>query len=309
MLILVNPMAAGGTALKKWERIKNLFPYGNNSFKIYMCNGNINTHEIIKDELINGEMDFIAAGGDGTVNYLLNELVSISPPNKIKNIRLGAIGIGSSNDFHKPFSNDKSLLGIPIKFDFDSAKLRDIGCISFKSDGKEIKKYFIINSSIGITAEANYLFNNPDKILNQLKKFNTGLAILYSALKTIIKNKNIEIKIETTENKLSSYSLTNLGIVKNSHFSGNFRYQSPICYSNGKFDIHICQNMNKIDIMKLFVALQSGKVRNSEKFISWQSDSLNISSSQDFAVEFDGEVIRSNNIKYSVLKEYIKVCQ
>jgi diacylglycerol kinase (ATP) len=309
MLILVNPMAAGGTASKKWDKIKNMFTIGNNSFRIYMVDGKTNFHDIMKDELTNGETDFIAAGGDGTVNYLLNELISVVTSKNFKNIRLGAIGIGSSNDFHKPFSNDQTLFGIPTKIGFDSAKLRDIGCISYISEKKECKKYFIINSSIGITADANYLFNNPDKILNKLKKVNTGLAILYSALKTIVKYKNIEIKIETSNEKQSTYSLANLGIVKNPHFSGNFRYQSPICYNNGKFDIHLCQNMSKIDILKLFVALQSGRVRNSEKFISWQADSLTISSSKEFAVEYDGEVIRTNSIKYNILKEYIKVCQ
>jgi diacylglycerol kinase family enzyme len=60
-------------------------------------------------ELERGETDFVAAGGDGTVNAVVSALVENASPDALRRIRLGAVGLGSSNDFHKPLSEDRSI--------------------------------------------------------------------------------------------------------------------------------------------------------------------------------------------------------
>jgi diacylglycerol kinase family enzyme len=40
----------------------------------------------------------------------------------------------------------------------------------------------------------------------------------------------------------------------------------------------------------------------------WQTDRITISSDQEFAVEFDGEVINTKHAEFSVIPGLIKVC-
>jgi diacylglycerol kinase family enzyme len=40
----------------------------------------------------------------------------------------------------------------------------------------------------------------------------------------------------------------------------------------------------------------------------WRTDRIKISSDREFAVEFDGEVITTKSIEFSVIPRLIKVC-
>lgn len=309
MLILINPNASGGTALRKWDSVKHDLMNKLNNPAFVFLNGAGSMQTIVGDALNKGETDFISAGGDGTLNLMLNSIITSSAASQINKIKIGAVGLGSSNDFYKPCSIDKMIKKIPVKIDFENPEFRDVGKITFETDGIVKSKYFLINSSIGITAEANYLFNNPDKILSSLKRRSTSSAIIYTALKKILNYKNFNAEIVSKETGIVKAKVTNLGIIKNPNFSGSMSYGYNANYENGLFNIHLCYEMNLMERFKLFLALNAGKFGQVEKTKSWATGNLVIKSSKPFSVEFDGEIITSNSVEFSVLPKLIKVCK
>jgi diacylglycerol kinase (ATP) len=305
-IVFVNPWSCGGKGIGKWERIR---PYLKDDSNSFILNGKTRIKESIRDYYNHGITNFIAAGGDGTVNLLLNNLVNSLSPEELRRVSLGAIGIGSSNDFHKPFFEAKQYEGIPFRIDFNKAQYRDVGCVSYLDGSVRNRKYFIINASAGITAEANHLFNNPDIILSWLKKRNTGFAIIYTALKTILRFTNFTVSVSTSDGKKFITQLTNLGITKNPNFSGNLRYNSSADYTNGIFDLFLCSDMSKYESIKLLELLSKGNFDKVKKKQCWQADELNLHSEKKFFVEYDGEIILTDNVSFSVLPRFLKVCQ
>ena len=302
MVIVLNTTACGGKALHKWNQVKDHF--SDSEITILFTNENVfatRLHESIK----NGETQFVAAGGDGTINHLLNSLIRIATPDQLKNITIGAIGIGSSNDFHKPFYS--KIEEIPVCVDFQNAYYRDVGFITCDSDKGKVEKYFLINASVGITAEANNLFNTPNSILRNLKRISTKSVILYSAIKTLMNYKNLFAKIYIDGNCFDT-SITNLGITKNSHFSGDFCYDSPVDYTSGKFDVHLAHDMNRFEVLNLMKALTSNCFSKLDKTKSWKAETLIIKSDEDFLVDYDGEILITNQVEFRVLNNFIKVC-
>ena len=63
-----------------------------------------------------------SATGSGTVNGVLNAILAQGA-----DVTLGAIGLGSSNDFHKPFAKDKRVGGAPVRLDASRAIRADVG--------------------------------------------------------------------------------------------------------------------------------------------------------------------------------------
>ena len=245
MLILLNPSACEGNAIKKWEKIKDdlFLKYG--KADIITVNGTATKNEI-KKYIERGETDFIAAGGDGTINHLLNDIVRLTNGN-LKDIRIGAIGLGSSNDFHKPYNRDRLVGQVYCRMDFNNTIKHDLCKVIYEDENHNTySKYFVLNSSIGITAKANFLFNRPDRILSYLKRKNTNIAILYAAIKTILTFKNIKVYVNSKEYS-REIKLTNMGIVKNPNFSGSFCYDTEYNSGNGTFWIHICENMSRAE--------------------------------------------------------------
>ena len=305
MLILLNDKSCGGNAANKWQTFtKN---YDLKKSRVIRAE-EVNDGEILSSALLNGETDFVAAGGDGTINFLLNKLMCLANESRIHNLRLGAIGLGSSNDFHKPYNELNLIDNIPYKLNFNKSELRDVGELSFLFNGNRVTRYFIINASIGITAEGNYLFNNPDKILNYLKKLNANGAILYSALKTIFGYRDFEAQIRRDNFRSTKVNITNLNIIKSPNVSGDLSYGYPAVYNDGKMNIHLAHNMNKFEIISLFLALQKGRIENIAKLESFPAKEIELTSDKVFNLEYDGEVVKTNSVLFSIKKEWIKIC-
>lgn len=302
MVILLNAHCYGGKGFEKWNKIKDYIL----SADTIVLRSNIEAlTDKLKTCIENGETKFVAAGGDGTLNFLMNNLIETATKNQLSKITIGAIGIGSSNDFHKPFS--EKISGIPVCMNFQNALCRDVCKISYDSNEGKVDKYFIINASIGITAEANNYFNEPDLILNKLKQFSTKTAILFSAIKALFVYRNLDCEILVNGNKLNS-NITNLGITKNPHFSGDFCYDTVASYSSGEIDVHLAHDMNKVEVLGLMKALISNSFSKLRKTKSWKTNFLEVNSKNNFAVEFDGEIIITNKVEFRVLNNFIKVC-
>ena len=177
----------------------------------------------------------------------------------------------------------------------------------YEKEGNLFKKYFLINASIGVTAEGNNFFNNPDFILSSLKKVSTQSAITYAAIKNIFTYKNFKVTIGGNNESFTA-NISNLGILKSPFFTGKLRYQSDPLLDNGLFDVHFYESLSKVKLLKLFYNLSKGvsDISLNKKF--WRTDRIKISSDKEFAVEFDGEVITTKSVEFSVIPRLIKVC-
>ncbi|MBI2614551.1 MAG: hypothetical protein HYW52_02510 [Gemmatimonadetes bacterium] len=187
MLVLLNPAAGGGRALARWQGIARDLERRWGRFDIHETRALRHTVGHIADSLRHGERRFVAVGGDGTVHLLINALATTARPAVLAQVTIGAVGLGSSNDFHKPFRNEAAARGVvPSRLEFGAATAHDIGLLLYTdADGVARRRYWANNASIGVTADGNHRFNTPDPVLKWLKRLATGPAIGYAALRAL----------------------------------------------------------------------------------------------------------------------------
>jgi diacylglycerol kinase family enzyme len=312
MIIAINAAAAGGSGFRKWKRVEESLRASNPPPEMFLLNGSASTARMIRSGLDRGETRFVAAGGDGTVNTLLNALLFISTPSQRRTLLLGAIGLGSSNDFHKPSIPGSMIDGVPARINFHDAPLRDIGTVSFETAGGFQTRYFIVNASIGITAEANLLFNRPGRVLEALKRTCTPAAILFAALKTIRSYRNIGITLRRPGRAERDLQLTNLALLKNPNVSGSFRYDAIIPPDDGLLHAYLFTGMNKPRLLRLLLALSKGLTPPAMRgpgIESFNESSLIVAAARPFALEFDGEVVATSFAQFGVLHRHLRVCR
>src|ERR1035441_8384291 len=175
-LVILNPNAHGGRAVELWNRVVRYVPGA------VMADG---APAAIAHAIALGERTFIAAGGDGTVNALLNAMVEVKGTLPLDAFTLGAVGLGSSNDFHKPFARVEN--GIPLKVDDARTTLRDVGLVRSESGAR----HFLIGASFGAAATGNALFNAGTGLTGWLKPRWTGGAIACAAMRAIAGHRNL----------------------------------------------------------------------------------------------------------------------
>jgi len=308
MPILVNPGAGGGTGLKKWEAIASRVRDLTGPFAEVITSDLAGMESAVDAALGAGEAHFVAAGGDGTFNSLANHvLLRVQDPSSA-GIVLGAIGLGSSNDLHKPWNGREIFDGSPTMLDFTAARPRDVGVAAYDHHGERCSRVFLINASAGVTAEANLFFNHPDTVLGWLKGRSTALAIAYAALRTIMRFKNQAVEVSSAESGRFTSTLTNVGIVKNPHFSGDLRYPGEADYANGQFSVYLFDGLKRSGLIRLVRALSKGELPRGLPARVWSSQTLEISSESPIAVESDGEVVRTRSVAFHILPQHLMVC-
>src|SRR3990172_6041274 len=118
MIIVVNPAASGGKGLRKWREIEPAVHERVGAAQVLVAASRSSAEAAVRTALLAGETDFVAAGGDGTVNLLVQAIMELGAQSLLGSVRLGAIGLGSSNDFHKPFRQDRLVRNVPVRLDF-----------------------------------------------------------------------------------------------------------------------------------------------------------------------------------------------
>lgn len=304
--IVVNFSSCNGAAKRKWYAIEKkllkklpektiIIPFSQ------PCNLKETLRSLVRDFDIK---NFIAAGGDGTINCLLNDLISITG-GKLENFRLGAVGLGSSNDFHKPVS--KTINGIPVKIDFRNCEPSDLGQVIFRNcKGETNDRFFLINASLGFTAEGNQFFNKGDRIIRRLKPYSVSLAILYTTLKTLMAFRNVNLEIHE-DYESGIIKATNLSLTIKPYISGNFMYECSNRREIGKLGLYVTENHSRFEILKLLYDLTKGKFNRKGKRHSCQIEKISVLPEGNVSLETDGEVFSGDFFRFLVVPHSIQI--
>jgi len=308
MFVLVNPEAGGGKALERWNLIEDEVRKRIGPFRSRVAAGPLVMERCVVRELEHGETDFVAAGGDGTVNAVVSALVENASPDALRRIRLGAVGLGSSNDFHKPLSEDRSIDGFPVRLDFAHALISDICTLDYTSHlNLRMKCEWIINASVGTTAEANDFFNRPNRLLRRLKGGLPTVGMVYAAVRAIVRYRPQPIELAVDEAPTLRTRARNLGVVKNPNFSGSLCYASPHERAGGRFYVHLIDGIGLPRLMVLLCRLLRGRF-GGPGTRTWKARQVRVWAAQPFAVERDGEVIYATDALFGIVPEAIQIC-
>lgn len=307
MIVVLNRNAAGGRSFEKWRRLEPEIGAAVGPYRTLTVGDPADLRAEIRDALRRGDRHFIAAGGDGTVNALLEALLAVTTPDDRVGIVMGAVGLGSSNDFQKP--SRRLIGGVPCRIDFEDARPHDVGLLSFEDpSGVLHTRRWIVNSSVGTTAEANWTFNQPDPVLRWLKKTSTDVAIAYAALKAILCHRPRDMEIWVDGRFLAQGRVRNLGIVKNPHFAGNLRYDSPFEPASGRLFVHRLGAVSLPRLLVILAGLLRGRFMGRRGTQSWEARSVTVRNRGPFSVELDGETVVARSASFSLLPSALRIC-
>jgi diacylglycerol kinase (ATP) len=304
-LVLLNPAAGGGRGAARWARVRDAVEAVCRP-RIVQTDLDGQWRRAVGQAIGAGVRLFIAAGGDGTVSALADELVRSSNGTPLHDLSLGAVGLGSSNDFHKPFGH--AVAGVPVRIE-PSDDRRDV-CVAryVTAEGRHETACFLISASIGVVAEANAFFNEGDRVLRWLRGKWTGAAILYAAQHTIATYRNIVVRLRVVGGTVR-LAVTNLSISKTPFVSGMFRYDESVAPDDGLLAVHLCEDMSRAESLGALVDLARGRFRGRPKRRHWKAARVAVAAPFPVALELDGEVRQARRVVFGVLQDKVGLCR
>ncbi len=244
----------------------------------------------------------ISAGGDGSVNMLINALVDTCGE-QMSEYAVGGIGLGSSNDFVKPVRT--RIGGCPTRLNPEGVVAADVVRIRLLNpEGLEEQRYFLLNASMGVTADANWLFNRGDWFLDLLKPRFVAGSILYAAVKAILMHRNFPAELEV-DGRQYRLQLSNLAILKSPHVAGALLYDKHVSPDDGFLAVNYCDGMSKLELLKTLSDLRKGRFVGPPKRVCHRARVVRLQTATPAALEMDGEVVMATSCSIDVLPSQI----
>ncbi len=269
VLLIYNPRSGNGMFKNNLDLIVRKFQSRGMIVMPVRADGSISIDQLLSEIDVTYYRKIIAAGGDGTINIVVNAMIR----NDIR-LPLALFPAGTANDFAHYFD---------IPTDIDGMMAIALGDNYTEADvGKCNDKYFVNVAAIGSVIDVSQKTDAAMK--NAL-----GIVAYYlRGLSEMTSLKPVEVKITSPE-----YNFTEkifFMVVMNGNSAGGFRklgVQSSI--NDGLLDVIIFKSMYLIEILPLVINVMQGRHDENKNVIYFQTPSLKIESPVDISTDVDGE--------------------
>ncbi|WP_373852506.1 diacylglycerol kinase [Listeria fleischmannii] len=270
MVLIYNP-AAGKNKFRKWMRVieEKLVAADFNVTLVSSTSEPKSVLKLAKAAADSGVQTIVAAGGDGTVNEVVNGIMRSD-----KRPVLGILPMGTTNDYARALGVNKNPLDALNNIINRETVEIDIG----KANRDE---FFINNVAAGKITEITYA-------VSETKKNRYGrLAYLLDGLKMLPKLRSTNVEITFDSEQFSGPIL--LCFVNNSNTVGGLESLCPPAEINdGYFDLLILKKVSKAKLFSLFLLLKRGTHLESPYVIYRQVKNVKLESNDDLNVSYDG---------------------
>ena len=199
--IVVNENSKSGKGADIWQDVKAYLEKNNTGFTAYKTEHQGHAMEIAADicKNVQGNIDLIVIGGDGTINEVLNGIADFS------RVRFGLIPTGSGNDFARGLN----ITGSPVEqleriLSSKEQDTMDLGRISW--DGGRKTRIFGVSSGAGLDAIV-CKKTLTSKIKPFLNKLHLGkLTYIILTVQTLFSMETVEATVSFDGAKERTYS-------------------------------------------------------------------------------------------------------
>jgi diacylglycerol kinase family enzyme len=301
--VLLNARAGGGSADERYARLRSELAA---RFALDETSIDAAWREPLARALAEGTRVFLAAGGDGTVHALINALVELGRGRMPAGAALGAIGLGSSNDFHKPVG--ATLQGLPVRIDLERARPHDLVLVRHRIGSQSAEqRWFLVSASLGITAKGNALFNRGDAVLRRLKRRSAELAIDYTVLRALLAYRPVRAEIGLPDERVVG-EIFNLSVTKRAHVTGGLRYEGVSAPDSGRADVFLAADMRPLRRVLTLLRVSRGRFSGAPGTHHWAVPRLSVRLARATELELDGEIVLASEAEFEVVEKGAVVC-
>jgi len=279
-LIILNPAAHSDRAQRKRAEVESLAQDCIVCATTSAGDAELMARRGVKE----GFEKIVAAGGDGTINEVVNGLAGA-------NATLGLLPIGTMN----VFANE---LGLPVhdlQLCWDIIKADNTRAVDLP---KANQKFFVQLAGVGLDAQV------VKETSAQLKRNFGPLSYLISAAQVAARQPpRLFIHSDDAPIKEGSFVLVGNGRL----YGGPFPFFKHAVIDDGKLDVIVFKSLGYLEIIKyLQDVVFSSDIRVPE-IEYFQTQKLRVESEQSVPVELDGEVVGNCPVEFTLQERSLRV--
>ena len=236
---IVNPVANGGLAGRKWPMLQKQLNAADIVHGHYVSEYKGHCGDLVRTALKVGHKNFVAVGGDGTANEVLNGLLSV-PLVNTAHVTLSVIPWGTGNDWASYYKFSSGPEDCVRLLKEGSSTLQDIGKVSFISRTGMASSHYFLNS-VG-TGFDSYLLEKMDKTRSSRFRY-----FLY-VVKCLFEFKATRLEIDAKGESLECSALM-LQACLGVYAGAGMRFAPDAVADDGLFEVLCIGDMSVLQIL------------------------------------------------------------
>ena len=236
----------------------------------------------------------VAAGGDGTLNEVVNGVAG-------RDVDLATIPLGTGMDFVRTY-------GIPTRFD-DAVRVAvdgatrtiDAGRVSYRTwAGEPAERWFANVGSVGMSGAVAQRANGMSKALG-------GKVTFFYALTRVFlewENTEVTVKVDDGERRGRMHDV----VVANGVWHGGGMMLAPdAAPDDGRFDVVLIGDVSKVDFLTTAPKIYKGKHVHHPKVEVLRSARVDVDAPVVLPIEVEGEQVGTTPATFEVVPRALRV--
>ena len=298
--VILNPYAGRWLALKRRQEVEQALQNHEVNFDLVMTERPIHGIELAAQAVRDGYNPIISAGGDGSINEVVNGMIEAGAD--LRQFPLGVLPLGSVNDFVHNLGLPTNLSAAVQVIAAGKTRFLDLG--SVRAGAAEKVRYFHNNAAIGLEPCVTLIQERMARVQGRLR-------YLLAALLAIRDNPQWSMRLEWDSG--SYHGPISLVTVGNSPLTGGVFYMTPHADPfDGKLTfVHgfIPTRWQILKILPRTMKPGSGSYVEDPAIRELHTSWLKIRSDQPTPAHADGEIISRSvqEIEYRVYPAQLQV--
>jgi diacylglycerol kinase (ATP) len=252
-------------------------------------------------QAVNEGADYIiAAGGDGTMNEVVNGVMQV-PTDKRDKVLVGLFPLGTGNDFARTAQLAKSAEGLADLIQNRQYQKIDVGHVEFLDENDTKKsRYFNNIAEIGVGAKTVEIVNKSKKTLGSTLTFVLGV------LKAFIGYKQQEIKINA-DNFSWEGKIVAICVANGQYFGSGLGIAPGASLNDGKLSLVIVGSLKIVHFLWYMPKLRKLKKIKHPQVNYLKIDACEVIGKQKYPLEMDGENVGFTPFSAKVISNAINL--
>lgn len=283
ILVIVNPHSGSGSGSSPLEKLKKAAQENRSELEVITTQSEGHAVEILQKHSLKEIDAVLAIGGDGTINEIVNGLLTRNDNSKIP---IGIIPSGTGNSLMQDLGCRNAEEAIKEIFSENRSSL-DI----FKVEMNETVHYGFNMIGCGLPAAINHYAEAS----RHFKKQRYNVGALKAGLR--YKPKGYTLRTSTGESFISDFIVAS----NTRHIGSGMKISPEALLDDGKLDVVLLTSFRRLSLIPLFFKLCKGTHLQDEKVIYQQMHTFQIKAPSPSELNIDGEQHEFTELNVRVL--------
>ncbi|TWT89064.1 Diacylglycerol kinase [Pseudobythopirellula maris] len=285
---IVNPSAGRGAVAELEKAINRTF---GDQGEVYTTKQPGEAQEIVSKAGSEGRL-VVAAGGDGTVNAIIN--AAMAAPERPT---LGVVPLGTANNFCRS-------LGVPLNLEEAVRCVRDgtasgVDLVEVRTEQKKL--YYATVATAG----------NADRVIDALEENEKqqwgAWCYLRAALPILTDLQAYPLRVEADGEPMGDFRIWNLLVANTRYAGGGIDVAPHAALDNGLLDLVLISEGPGLDLLSLTSGYLTSGYLEHERVTHRQATRVTVRSERELRWLVDGEMIAGSDFEFAVAPRALQV--